>query len=47
MLLYLTILALPDLISVFLGQPTATLSVIIMGLITVGLFHYGFKKTTL
>ena len=40
-------LALPDLINVFLGQPTAPLPVIIMGLITIGLFYYGSKKGTI
>ena len=40
-------LALPDLIYVFLGQPTAPLPVIIMGLITIGLFYYGSKKGTI
>jgi hypothetical protein len=36
--------ALPDLINVFIGQPTAPLPVIIMGLVTMGLFYYGSKK---
>tara|TARA_S200000501_G_C20163240_1_gene456796 strand:+ start:96 stop:500 length:405 start_codon:yes stop_codon:yes gene_type:complete len=36
--------ALPDLINVFTGQPTAPLPVIIMGLVTMGLFYYGSKK---
>ena len=39
--------ALPDLINVFTGQPTAPLPVIIMGLITLGLFYYGSKKGTI
>ena len=39
--------ALPDLINVFMGQPTAPLPVIIMGLITLGLFYYGSKKGTI
>jgi len=39
--------ALPDLINVFTGQPTAPLPVIIMGLVTVGLFYYGSKKGTI
>ena len=33
-------------INVFTGQPTAPLPVIIMGLITLGLFYYGSKKGT-
>ena len=36
--------ALPDLINVFTGQPTAPLPVIIMGLVTLGLFYFGSKK---
>lgn len=39
--------ALPDLINVFTGQPTAPLPVIIMGLVTMGLFYYGSEKGTL
>ena len=39
--------ALPDLISVIKGQPTAPLPVIIFGLIGLGLFYYGSKKGTL
>ena len=39
--------ALPDLINVFTGQPTAPLPVIIMGLVTMGLFYYGSKKGTI
>ena len=38
---------LPDLISVLTGQPTAPLAVIIMGLVSLGLFYYGYKKGTL
>lgn len=38
--------ALPELINVFTGQPSAPLPVIIMGLISVGLFYYGSKKGT-
>lgn len=38
--------ALPDLISVLKGEPTAPLPVIILGLITVGLFYYGSRKGT-
>jgi len=30
-----------------MGQPTAPLPVIIMGLITLGLFYYGSKKGTI
>tara|TARA_B110000483_G_C17842643_1_gene407189 strand:+ start:126 stop:530 length:405 start_codon:yes stop_codon:yes gene_type:complete len=40
-------IALPDLINVFKGQPTAPLPVIIIGLGTMGLFYYGSKKGTL
>lgn len=36
--------ALPDLISVLKGEPTAPLPVIMMGLVTMGLFYYGSKK---
>ena len=39
--------ALPDLINVFTGQPTAPLPVIIMGLVTMVLFYYGSKKGTI
>ena len=39
--------ALPDLINVFTGQPTAPMPVIIMGLVTMGLFYYGSKKGTI
>jgi hypothetical protein len=39
--------ALPDLINVFTGQPTAPLPVIIMGFVTMGLFYYGSKKGTI
>jgi hypothetical protein len=39
--------ALPDLINVFTGQPTAPLPVIIMGLATMGLFYYGSIKGTI
>ena len=39
--------ALPDLIAFFKGDPTAPLPVIILGLITLGLFFYGSKKGTL
>jgi hypothetical protein len=38
--------ALPDLISVLEGSPTAPLPVILMGLISMGLFYYGAKKGT-
>ena len=38
--------ALPDLISFFKGDPTAPLPVIILGLVTMGLFYYGSKKGT-
>ena len=38
--------ALPDLISAIKGEPTAPLPVIILGLISVGLFYYGSKKGT-
>ena len=38
---------LPDLISFLKGEPTAPLPVIIMGLITLGLFYYGSKKGTI
>lgn len=36
--------ALPDLLNVILGDPAAPLPVIILGLIQLGLFYYGFKK---
>tara|TARA_B100001063_G_scaffold94224_1_gene87780 strand:- start:2003 stop:2407 length:405 start_codon:yes stop_codon:yes gene_type:complete len=39
--------ALPDLINVFSGQPTAPLPVILMGLVTLGLFYFGSKKGTI
>ena len=39
--------ALPDLISLIKGEPTAPLPVIILGLIGTGLFYYGSKKGTL
>ena len=39
--------ALPDLINVLSGQPTAPLPVIILGLISMGLFYYGSKKGTI
>ncbi len=39
--------ALPELINVFTGQPSAPLPVIIMGVISVGLFYYGSKKGTI
>ena len=39
--------ALPDLINVFTGQPSAPLPVIIMGLVSIGLFYYGSKKGTI
>jgi hypothetical protein len=38
---------LPDLISFFMGQPTAPLPVIIMGLVSLGLFYYGSRKGTI
>ena len=38
--------ALPDLINVFTGQPTAPIPVIILGLISMGLFYYGSQKGT-
>ena len=37
---------LPDLISFIKGDPTAPLPVIILGLVTMGLFYYGSKKAT-
>ena len=39
--------ALPDLISVLKGEPTAPLPVIMMGLVIIGLFYYGSKKGTI
>ena len=36
--------ALPDLIGFLKGDPTAPLPVIILGLISMGLFYYGSKK---
>ena len=39
--------ALPDLINVFTGQPTAPIPVIILGLISMGLFYYGSQKGTI
>ncbi len=36
--------ALPDLVSVIKGDPTAPLPVIILGLIQMGLFYYGSQK---
>ncbi len=39
--------ALPDLINVINGQPTAPLPVIILGLLSMGLFYYGSKKGTI
>ena len=39
--------ALPDLINVLKGEPTAPLPVIMMGLVTMGLFYYGSKKGTI
>ena len=38
--------ALPDLIGFINGDPTAPLPVIILGLVTLGLFYYGSKKGT-
>ena len=38
--------ALPDLINIFTGQPTAPIPVIILGLISMGLFYYGSQKGT-
>lgn len=38
--------ALPNLISVIKSEPTAPMPVIILGLISVGLFYYGSKKGT-
>ena len=39
--------ALPDLINIFTGQPTAPIPVIILGLISMGLFYYGSQKGTI
>ena len=39
--------AIPDLINFLRGEPTAPLPVIILGLITMGLFYYGSKKGTI
>tara|TARA_B100001248_G_scaffold207319_1_gene161368 strand:- start:971 stop:1375 length:405 start_codon:yes stop_codon:yes gene_type:complete len=39
--------ALPDLINVLSGQPTAPLPVIVLGLLSMGLFYYGSKKGTI
>ncbi len=39
--------ALPDLINVLKGEPTAPLPVIMMGLVAMGLFYYGSKKGTI
>ena len=36
--------SLPDLIAFFKGDPTAPLPVIILGIVTLGLFYYGSKK---
>ena len=36
--------ALPDLINVLSGQPTAPIPVIVLGLLSMGLFYYGSKK---
>ena len=36
--------ALPDLISAIKGEPTAPLPVIVLGLISVGLFYFGSKR---
>ena len=37
---------LPDLIGFINGDPTAPLPVILLGLVTMGLFYYGSKKGT-
>ena len=37
---------LPDLIGFIKGEPTAPLTVIVLGLATMGLFYYGSKKGT-
>ena len=39
--------ALPDLINVLNGQPTAPLPVVVLGLLSMGLFYYGSKKGTI
>ena len=39
--------ALPDLINVLSGQPTAPIPVIVLGLLSMGLFYYGSKKGTI
>ena len=39
--------ALPDLISAIRGEPTAPLPVIVLGLISVGLFYFGSKRGTI
>lgn len=38
--------SLPDLIGFINGDPTAPLPVILLGLVTMGLFYYGSKKGT-
>lgn len=38
--------SLPDLIGFIKGDPTAPLPVILLGLVTMGLFYYGAKKGT-
>ena len=38
--------SLPDLIGFIKGDPTAPLPVILLGLVTTGLFYYGYKKGT-
>ena len=40
-------LSLPDLINVLSGQPTAPIPVIVLGLLSMGLFYYGSKKGTI
>lgn len=39
--------ALPDLISAIKGEPTAPLPVIVLGLISLGLFYFGSKRGTI
>lgn len=39
--------SLPDLIGFFKAEPTAPLPVIVLGLVTIGLFYYGSKKGTI
>ena len=39
--------SLPDLINVLSGQPTAPIPVIVLGLLSMGLFYYGSKKGTI